>query len=73
MKRMLLFSMYGFSMFEASSAPSLPRPAPIMLCISSMYTMAFPSAAIPSMTSFILFSKSPLNWVPASIVLMSIW
>ena len=55
-------------MFEASIEPSPVAPAPTRLCISSIYTMAFPSCAAPSIIILMRFSKSPRNCVPATSV-----
>src|SRR5881398_805783 len=55
----------GFSMLEASTAPSA-APAPTSVCSSSMKTMYFPSALVISLsTALSRSSNSPRYLVPA--------
>ncbi|GBE36169.1 hypothetical protein BMS3Bbin07_00312 [bacterium BMS3Bbin07] len=55
----------GFSIFEASIAPSA-APAPTMVCISSIKSIMLPAACSISLrTAFSLSSNSPLNFEPA--------
>ena len=55
----------GFSMFEASIAPSA-LPAPTSVCSSSMNRMISPAAAVISVsTAFSRSSNSPRNFEPA--------
>jgi len=60
----------GFKILAAFIPPSA-SPADIMLCISSITSIIFPN----SLTSFIILrildSNWPLNWVPATIPVMS--
>ena len=61
----------GFSMLEASTAPSAP-PAPTMVCISSMKVTISPSeSAISLSTAFRRSSNSPRYLAPATRAPMS--
>ena len=57
---------YGFSMFDASMAPSA-APAPITVCISSMKRIKPSAADTSSITVFNRSSNSPRYFVPAII------
>ena len=60
----------GLRILAASTAPSA-EPAPIRVCTSSMNRMIFPDFDTSSIADFILSSKSPLYFVPATIPVRS--
>ena len=61
----------GFKIFAASTAPSA-EPAPTIVCISSINSITSPAFFTSSRDFFILSSKSPLYFAPATIPDISI-
>ena len=55
----------GLRRFDTSREPPEADPAPIMVCISSINNIALSFVSRNFKTSFNLFSKSPLYFVPA--------
>ena len=64
------FARDGFNILAAFIEWSA-SPAPIILCISSITNIIFPSFLHSSIIDFILASNCPLNWVPAMTAVMS--
>ena len=56
----------GFSRLDASMTPPEVAPAPIMVCISSINSIAFGIEESSFKIPLSLFSKSPRYLVPAS-------
>ena len=71
MQRSEPFARAGFSKFDISSPPPFVAPAPTIVWISSIKTIASSCSATSSITSFRRFSKSPRYFVPAIIAPMS--